>query len=131
MERELESKQFRIFGLSVGAALTLVGLWPLLLYGRSPRTWIMLCGLVSMLAALVVPRSLKPVHRGWMIVGEGVAWLVGRFSLILVYYGLIVPYGIGMRLFGRDPMNRKFEPAAESYRISRESRPASHMKHQF
>ena len=131
MQQEIESRQSRIFGLSLGGILILVGLWPVLLYGRAPRTWVALSGLFLMLAALVVPRSLGPLRRGWVAVGEGIAWLVTRFSLILVYYGLILPFGMGMRFFGRDPMNRKFEPAAESYLVRRDSRPASHMKHQF
>ncbi len=131
MQPEITSRQSRIFGLLMGGILTLIGLWPVLLYGLAPRIWIALCGLCLMLVALVVPRSLGPIHRGCTSVGEGMAWLVTRFSLILVYYGLMLPFGLAMRLLGRDPMNRSFEPAAESYRARRDSRPASDMKHQF
>ena len=131
MQQEIVSRQSRIFGLSLGGILILVGLWPVLLSGRAPRSWAALLGLSLMLAALVVPRSLWPLRRGWIAVGEGMAWLVTRFSLIVVYYGLILPFGMGMRFFGRDPMSRKLEPDAESYLVRRESRAASHMKHQF
>lgn len=130
-DKKLESRQSRVFGLSLGGGLILVGSWPFLLHGGPPRVWAVVCGLLLMLAGLIVPQRLRLVRRGWMSVVEGMGWLVTRVSLVLVYYGLIVPFGMGMRLIGCDPMNRKFEPAVESYRVRREARPASHLRHQF
>ena len=90
----MAARQTRVFGMSLGGVLIVVGLWPVLLFGRALRISIVLCGLSLVLAALVAPQSLRLVRRGWMFFGEGIAWCVTRSALTLVYYGLIVPFGI-------------------------------------
>jgi hypothetical protein len=39
--------------------------------------------------------------------------------LAVLFYGCIVPVGFLMRLSGKDPMRRRFEPDADSYWIAR------------
>jgi hypothetical protein len=81
--------------------------------------------------ALTVPRILAPVHRIWMTIGDALGWVNSRILLGLVFYGLVTPMGLVMRLRGRDPMRRRFEPRADSYRVLRQPRPGSHMTRQF
>ena len=66
-----------------------------------------------------------------MALGEALGWINTRIILGLVYYGLVTPMGVMMRLLGRDPMRRRFEPAANTYRVPRPTRPCGHMDRQF
>jgi hypothetical protein len=51
--------------------------------------------------------------------------------LTIVFYSLFAPMGLAMRLLGKDPMHRKFEPNSDTYRVVRQGRSPSHMKRQF
>ena len=81
--------------------------------------------------ALAWPRSLTQIYRLWMRVGEVLGWINTRIILGVLFYLLFTPLGVYMRLRGKDPMRRTLAPEAESYRVVRQPRSASHMRHQF
>jgi len=80
---------------------------------------------------LLIPNFLRPVHRVWMLLGNILGWINSKIILGLVYYVIVTPVRVFMRLCGHDPMNRKFDAKIETYRVMRKPRLASHMKHQF
>ena len=125
-----ETKQLRSFGLIVGGIFALIGVWPAL-WRAQPRLWSLLLGGVLIALALVWPRSLAQVYRLWMTVGEVLGWINTRLILGVLFYGLFTPMGLLMRLRGQDPMRRTLTPEADTYRVVRQPRPASHMRHQF
>lgn len=126
-----ETKQVRSFGLIVGGLFALVGVWPLLRYGHTLRLWAVLLGGVLMALALLQPRSLTQVYRLWMTIGEALGWLNTRLILGALFYLLFTPIGWYMRLRGYDPMRRALVPEMDSYRVVRQPRAASHMRHQY
>jgi multisubunit Na+/H+ antiporter MnhG subunit len=126
-----ETKHLRSFGLIVGGIFTLIGVWPALWRSQPLRLWSCVLGGVLMVLALAWPRSLTQVYRVWMRVGEVLGWINTRLILGMLFYLLFTPMGVYMRLRGQDPMRRTLVPEAESYRVVRQPRPASHMLHQF
>jgi Saxitoxin biosynthesis operon protein SxtJ len=54
-----------------------------------------------------------------------------RIILSIVFYLVILPIGIIRRLAGSDPMRRRFDATASTYKVSRSQRAASHMHHQY
>jgi hypothetical protein len=48
-----------------------------------------------------------------------------------VFFAVFTPVALFMRMIARDAMNRALEPKADSYRVPKGPRAASHMKHQF
>ena len=62
-----------------------------------------------------------------MAVGEGLGWINTRIILSLIFYGVFTPAAVVMRLRGKDPMRRGWEPNRESYREVRELRPGTHI----
>jgi hypothetical protein len=131
MNHQNNSQQLRRFGLIVGGGFTLIGLWPMVFRAQPPRLWAFALAGALVVPALVVPRSLVYVHRVWMAAGEALGWINARIILSIVFYGIVTPMGFIMRRSGKDPMQRRFEPAAATYRVSKTDRPASHMTHQF
>ncbi len=131
MKSEIDRKQLRSFGWLVGGIFALIGLWPALLRGEDLKVWaIVVAGLLT-IPALVLPKSLRPLYKIWMTAGHILGWINTRIILSIIFYGLFTPMGLVMRLFGKDPMRRQFESAASTYRITRQPRPSSHMRHQF
>jgi hypothetical protein len=47
-------------------------------------------------------------------------YFVSRAILLIVFYLVLVPTGLIMRTVGRDPMERKWDPQAQSYWIKKE-----------
>jgi hypothetical protein len=64
---------------------------------------------------LALPVTARYVYLGWMCVLYPVAWVVSHTLLIVIYYVVLTPIGVVMRLFGRDPMQRKFDREASTY----------------
>jgi hypothetical protein len=124
-------RQLRQFGFLVGGIFGAIGLWPMVWRQQGPRQWALALAIALVLPALVAPRILTPVHRAWMALGEVLAWINTRIILGVVFYGVVTPIGLVMRLTGRDPMRRRFDRASESYRIKCVPRPATHMLRQF
>jgi hypothetical protein len=126
-----ETKQLRSFGLLVGGIFALIGVWPAVWRGQPFRLWSLFLGGMLIVLAFAWPRSLTQVYRLWMAVGEVLGWINTRIILSVLFYGLFTPLGVWMRLRGKDSMRRTWMPEAESYRVVRQPRPASHMRQQF
>jgi hypothetical protein len=93
--------------------------------------WPWLIAVVVWVLALAVPGALSHLHRGWTRFGEALGWFNTRIILTLIYVIAIVPIGMVMRLTGRDPMARKFDPSAGSYRVASKQRRSSHLEQPF
>ena len=57
-------------------------------------------------------------HRGWMRFAHALGWVNSRILLSLMFYGIMTPYGLVMRLAGRNPLRRR-GPAQPTYWIPR------------
>jgi Saxitoxin biosynthesis operon protein SxtJ len=124
-------RQLRDFGLLVGGIFGLIGLWPLVWRQQSPRWWAIALLVGLALPGLIAPMILAPAYRAWMKLAEVLAWVNTRILLGFVFYGVVTPIGLLMRLRGRDPMRRQFDRQGQSYRVACTPRPATHMLRQF
>jgi hypothetical protein len=115
----------------VGGIFAGIGVWPAVWRGQPFRLWSLILGGLLLALGLVWPRSLTQLYRLWMTAGEVLGWINTRVILGAIFYLLFTPMGLYMRLRGKDPMRRTLTPEAESYRVVRQPRPSSHMRHQF
>lgn len=132
MQDEITNKQLRSFGLIVGGIFAVIGVWPAVFRQQDLRWWcIALAGYLGV-SAIIFPRSLYWVYKGWMWLGHIMGWANTRIILGLAFFGLVTPIGlIRSWLLGKDPLGRHFQPEADSYRVKREPRPASHLTKQY
>ena len=99
--------------------------------GYELRVWAMVVAGLLIVPALLRPGSLRRVYQSWMTVGEVLGWVNTRLILSVIFFGVFTPIGWVMRLRGQDPMRRRLEPEAETYRVVCQGRPGSHMQRQF
>jgi hypothetical protein len=131
MPSEITNKQLRSFGFTVGGIFALIALWPLIVRAEDPRWWAVVVAGCLLVPAVVFPKSLTWVYKGWMALGHVLGWINTRIILGFVFYFVVTPIGIVRRLLGKDPMGRRLRPDLESYRVPRNPRPASHLRRQY
>lgn len=129
---DLDAAGLRHFGLTTGMILAaLFGLVLPWLLGASFPVWPWVIAAVLTIWALVAPKTLRPVYRGWM---RG-ALLAGRVTtpliLSLLFFLLFTPIGLIMRLAGREPLRRRLDPTAASYREPSEADSPQSMERPF
>jgi hypothetical protein len=110
----------RSFGFVIGVAFLLIGLVPLLHAPHRPRWWAI--AIAAMLAAFAQFRSdlLAPFNRLWLRFGLLLHKIVSPIILGLLFYTTVLPVGLLMRAFGKDPMRLHKDPTVESYWVLRE-----------
>lgn len=131
-EQEVKVGSERGFGLVFAAVFTLIALVPLV-DGQAVRWWALAVAAVFLVVGLAAPTVLRPLNLLWFKFGLLLYKVVNPLVMALLYYVTIVPIGLLMRLCGKDPLNRTFDPKAESYWIERDPpgpEPTS-MKRQF
>jgi hypothetical protein len=93
-----------------------IGVWHGL--GRSESS-VVLPYLVAAVAVglpgLVRPSLVRPVWVAALTITFPIGWVVSRVLLAIVFYGVVTPLGVVMRLAGHDPLERAVASDQSSY----------------
>ncbi len=109
----------RAFGLVFAGVFLLLALWPLL-ERASPRLWSVAVAAAFALFAFLAPQVLAPLNRLWFRFGELLHRIVSPIALGVIFFGVITPYALVMRLWGRDELLLRKRSARDSYWVRRE-----------
>ena len=104
--------------LLVAGAFALISVWR---YYRGRAMVAIIFAVIAaslLLLAGVAPDYSMQFHRGWMRLGKTLGHVNSRILLCLVYFGVLAPLGFIMRLFGRNPLDRRGKQRA-SYWVPR------------
>ncbi|HCU23565.1 MAG TPA: hypothetical protein DF383_01000 [Deltaproteobacteria bacterium] len=113
-------KELRHFGLLVGGIFALLfGLLLPFLWGKSYPRWPWWVGAPLFFFALFFPSALKVPHRIWTLLGEVLNWINTRIILSLLFFLVFTPIGLFLKISGKDPLRRRRDPSADSYRTRR------------
>ncbi len=129
---ELDRKGLREFGLVTGGIIAgLFGLFfPWILDVAIPY-WPWIVGGTLGAWALIAPSTLRSFYRAWMRFALILSRITTPLIMGLAYGLVIIPTGLIMRAIGRDPMARRFDEKAESYRIPSKKPPKDQMERPF
>jgi hypothetical protein len=72
-------------------------------------------GAVSALLSLTAPTLNRYLYVGLTLLTFPIGFILSHVLLAIVFYLVITPVGLVMRLLGRDPLQRKFNPEASTY----------------
>lgn len=131
-EQHVEGSSDRAFGLVFAGVFVLIAGWPLL-GGEAIRWWSAAAAAAFALAALAKPAWLGGMNRLWIKLGVLLGKVVSPIALAILFYGVLTPLGIVMRLAGKDPLRLKPDPGAASYWMPRDppGPPPDSMTNQF
>jgi hypothetical protein len=114
-------KQLRIFSVLQLAFFAIVAIW--LHYGTSYAQ----IGSIALVVSLIVgvvgfawPPLMRTVYVVWMALVFPIGWTVSHVVLAMLFYLVITPIAVIMKLCGYDSMQRKFDGQAATYWKRRE-----------
>ena len=123
------TQELRKFGLITGAiVIVLFGLLLPWVFDYSWPVWPWVFAGISCFWGLVHPDSLFIIYRAWMKFGHIAGWINTRIILGIMFFAIFFPAGLLMRIFAKDPMARKLDDAAQSYRVASEIPEKDHVE---
>jgi hypothetical protein len=117
-EGKVKRSSDRSFGFVFAVVFLLLGLAPLR-HGLPMRWWALVLGLAFGLLALIAPRLLKPLNMIWAKVGDLMHKITSPLIMGILFFVVLMPFGVIMRAMGKDPLGLKRRPEAGSYWITR------------
>lgn len=116
--KNADNKTLRNFGLIMAFVLSLgFGIIIPKFISHPVNLNFLYLGIGFMLPALIFPKILKPIYIPWMVIGGILGIINSKIILGLIYFLLFTTVAFIMKMFGIDPMNRKFSKNLKSYRI--------------
>tara|TARA_B100002051_G_C16604870_1_gene570023 strand:+ start:440 stop:817 length:378 start_codon:yes stop_codon:yes gene_type:complete len=118
----------RSFGVLFCIVFALIAAWPVIQDGQV-RIWPIPISFIFLVLGLLNSKLLSPLNLAWIKFGELLGRIVAPIVMAIVYFLIITPIGLFMRLIGKDLLNTKFSKD-NSYWIKRQKNIGS-MKRQF
>lgn len=110
----------RSVGSVFAAVFAIIGILPMI-SGGPVRVWSLSAALVFALVSFVAPDSLAPLTRAWTRLGVLLHNLVSPVALAVVFFFVITPLAIAMRVLGKCPLALRYDKELRSYWIAAES----------
>ena len=76
------------------------------------------------------PEILKPIYVVWMKLAVVLSWINTRIILLVLFYLVLTPIGLIMRMFGKDALDLKIDKSRDSYWRKKEKKPFSPLEAQ-
>ena len=130
--RRLTRAQLRQFALLAAALLSLAAGWLIPWIRERPTPyWPWAVGATLTLLGLAWPAAVRPIYTAWMLIARGLNSVVMPLLIGVAYYLVLTPFALALRLGGFDPLARRFDAGATSYRIASRRAPAAKMERPF
>ena len=117
------------FGLLFFVVFLIIGLWPLK-NGESLNFYFITASVVFLILGLLNSKLLSPLNKFWIKLGEILGIIIAPIVMALVYFVILTPISIIVRVFGKDLLGLKFLKEKDTYWIKRKKILGS-MKKQF
>ena len=118
----------RSFGIVFFVVFLLIALYPLT-YDGEIRLWSLIISIIFLILGLLNSKILAPVNKIWFKFGLLLGKIVSPLIMGIIFFLVVTPIGLIMRLLGKDVLNLKYNKN-KSYWIEKKG-PKSKMKNQF
>ena len=111
---EKTRKELRRFGLVMAAPLAVIGGY--LAWQEQPAApYVLGVAAAFLLCGLLVPAVLRPVEKAWMAMAGVLSAVMTRVLLTLAFFLVITPFGLLLRVMGKDLLQIRPGSRRESY----------------
>lgn len=110
--------ELRKFGfIFAGIIAVLFGLLVPWLRSNTINVWPFYIGAPIAFLAAAWPAALRPLYIVWMKFGAVMGFINTHIIMTALFFCMLTPIAWIMKLFGKDPMARKLEKTAQTYRV--------------
>lgn len=127
---EISIRTLRDFGWLIAGALAIGGFWLSSRASEDVRPPLLVLGIIILGIAWLCPRLLYWPYRGWMALGGVLGFINTRIILALIYFLIFTPIAFVRRWRGKDDLQLRRRPDAESY-LRKVEGPLSDYRRQF
>ena len=128
-QKEIKTGSNKSFGIVFFVIFIIVALWPLL-KDENIRVWSLIVSIIFLTLGLLNSKILTPLNKLWMRLGILLGSIVSPIVMGVVYFGVVTPIGLIMKLFGKDVLNLKLDKNKPTYWLKK-NKIKSKMKNQF
>ena len=118
----------RSFGIVFFVFFLIIATYPLI-NGDKLRLWSLIISIVFLSLGLANSKILNPLNKMWFKFGIFLGKIISPLVMIIIFFLVVTPIGLLMRLFNKDLLNLKFNQKS-SYWVEK-TEPKSKMKNQF
>ena len=119
----------RNFGIVFFFVFLIISLWPLT--NENPlRVWSIFVAIIFLILGLMNSKLLTPLNILWFKFGKLLGFIIAPIVMGIVFFIVITPIGLFMKIIGKDLLNDKYNNKNKSYWINREKSKGT-MKQQF
>ena len=108
----------RSFGILFFLVFLGFGLWPLT-KEMSPNIYLIIISVIFLILGLLNSKLLSPLNNLWIKFGEILGKVIAPIVMAVVYFLILTPISLLVRLFGKDLIEMKFSNNIKSYWIKR------------
>ena len=119
----------RSFGLVFFGFFLIVSFWPLL-HENEIRVWSLIISLIFLILGILNSSLLTPFNLLWFKFGILLGSIVAPIVMLIVFFLVVTPTGIFLKIFKKDLLNLKYDKKKETYWLNRD-KPIGTMKRQF
>ena len=128
MSNNLKSSN-KSFGIVFFIVFIIIGLYPLL-NNQEIRVWSIILSLIFLILGFLNSKLLTPLNKAWIKFGILLGNIISPLVLGIIFFLVVLPTGLLMRLFRKNFLGLKFDKKLKSYWINKEKQLSS-MKNQF
>ena len=119
----------RSFGVIFFIVFLVLGLWPLKNSGN-PNLYIIGISGIFLVLGILNSKILSPFNKAWIKLGEFLGTIIAPIVMALIYFVVLTPISLIVRIFGKDLLELNFLKKKETYWIKRKKN-LGPMKKQF
>jgi len=128
MSNKIEIGSNKSFGIVFFIFFLIISLWPIK-NGQDIRLWSLVISIIFLFLGLINSKLLTPLNRIWFKFGLLLGKVVSPVVMGAVFFLVVTPTGIIMRLLEKDLLNLK-KSNCKSYWVEKKNENTS-MKNQF
>ena len=113
-----QNTQNRSFGLLFFIVLLAFALWPLTKKGEI-NLYLISIALIFLILGLLNSKILTPLNKSWIKFGELLGRIIAPIVMGIVYFIILTPISLLVRLLGKDLIGMKFDKNLKTYWIKR------------